>query len=97
MEKGKTPGNLSLECYVTKLNATLTHIIERFEKHFNEQSDGLTDAKRVTIRKEFTRIMGRPIRTSEEIAHDRQRLIDEARRRQEENRGNDVRVDIESL
>jgi hypothetical protein len=46
-------------------------------------------------------VLGRPIRSDEDIARDRQRKIDakieEARRRLEERLGNDVRVDIDSL
>ena len=83
--------------YADSVKMKLDEKAERFEKHFNERGEELEEAQCAAIRKEFARIMGRPLRTNEEIAHDRQRLIDEARRRQEAERGDDVRVDIESL
>ena len=93
--------HLNAEGYGESVKKKLDKLAEGFESRFNEIGLELAESQRTTIRKEFASIMGRPLRTEEEIAYDRQRRIDtqtnEARRHQEERLGNDVRVDIDSL
>ena len=61
----------------------------------------LSPERASVIQTKLEDVLGRPIRSDEDIARDRQRKIDakieEARRHQEERLGNDMRVDIDSL
>ena len=93
--------HLTAEGYAESVKKNLDKLAERFERVFNEMGQELAESQRAAIRKEFASIMGRSLRTEDEIVRDRQRKIDakieEARRRQEERLGNDIRVDIDSL
>ncbi len=96
-----TVDDMMLDCYVCKLTTTVNSLAEQFERLFNERVAELSIDQRTSVLKDFAQIMGRPIRTNEEMIRDKQRKIDTqidaARRRQEERLGNDVRVDIDSL
>ena len=93
--------HLNAEGYAESVKKRLDKLAEGFESRFNEMGRELSESQRATIRKEFASIMGRSLRTEDEIARDWQRRIDaqinEARRRQEKRLGNDVRMDIDSL
>ncbi len=96
------PGvHVSPDHYADSVTRSLNSRAERFETLYNDYSGKLTKEQKAMIEVEFMSIMGYNIRTDEDIARDRQRKIDakieEARRRQEERLGNDVRVDIDSL
>ena len=93
----KETGDIMLDCYICKLTTTVNSLTEQFEKLFNKWGDELSANQRTSVLKDFAQIMGRPIRTDEEIKRDRERKNEEARRRQEERLGNDVRLDIDSL
>ena len=86
------------EMYAQSLQDDYDLAVRRLEEAFNaatiqETSPGRADSIRMCFEKTF----GRPIRTDEEIKRDRERKIEEAHRRKDKPRGNDVKVDIDSL
>lgn len=88
--------------YLRSLQGDYDLAVRGLEKSFNDNvSKELPEERVSSMRARFEKAIGRPIRTNEEIRRDRERKIEKAReealRRQEEKRGNDVRVDIESL
>ena len=96
------PGvHISPSLYADSVTRSLNSRAERFETLYNGYNGRLTKGQKAMIEEEFMSIMGYDIRKDEDIARDRQRKIDakieEARRRQEERLGNDVRVDVDSL
>ncbi len=93
---------LTGETYVHSLRSKYDLSVSDMERAFNRDVQTILSPEQVSaIRTKLEDVLGRPIRSDEEIARDRQRKIDaeieEARRRQEERLGNDVRVDIDSL
>ena len=105
---GKTRGpfvsvmGLTGETYVHSLRGNFDLSVSDMERTFNKDVQTILSPEQVSaIRTKLEGVLGRPIRSDEDIARDRQRKIDakieEARRRQEERLGNDVRVDIDSL
>ena len=93
---------LTGETYVHSLRSKYDLSVSDMERAFNRDTQTILSPEQVSvIRTKLEDVLGRPIRSDEDIARDRQRKIDakieEARRRHEERRGNDVRVDIDSL
>ena len=93
---------LTGETYVHSLRSKYDLSVSDVERVFNRDAQTILSPEQVSaIRTKLEGVLGRPIRSDEDIARDRQRKIDakieEARRRQEERLGNDVRVDIDSL
>ena len=91
------------ERYARSLQCDYDHCVSDMERTFNSEvsRNVLSTEKLAVIRMRLEEALGRPIRSDEEIARDRQRKIDAkieaARRRKEKERGNDVKVDIDSL
>ena len=93
---------LTGETYVHSLRNNYDLSVSDVERAFNRDAQTILSPEQVSaIRTKLEGVLGRPIRSDEDIARDRQRKIDakieEARRRQEGRLGNDIRVDIDSL
>ena len=93
---------LTGEDYVHSLRGKYDLSVSDMERAFNRETQTILSPEQASaIQKKLEEVLGRPIRSDEEIARDRQRKIDakieEARRRQEERLGGDVRVDVDSL
>ncbi len=93
---------LTGEDYVHSLRGKYDLSVSDVERAFNRDAQTILSPERASvIQTKLEDVLGRPIRSDEDIARDRQRKIDakieEARRRQEERLGNDIRVGIDSL
>ena len=93
---------LTGEDYVHSLRGKYDLSVSDVERAFNRDAQTILSPERASvIQTKLEDVLGRPIRSDEDIARDRQRKIDakieEARRHQEERLGNDIRVGIDSL
>ena len=93
---------LTGETYVHSLRNNYDLSVSDMERAFNRDTQTILSSEQASvIQRKLEDVLGRPIRSDEDIARDRQRKIDakieEARRRQEGRLGNDIRVDIDSL
>ena len=93
---------LTGETYVHSLRGNYDLSVSDMERTFNKDVQTILSPEQASvIQVKLEDVLGRPIRSDEDIARDRQRKIDAkiegARHRQEERLGNDVRMDIDSL